>query len=103
MERICPVAADVCNCPQSDLVRGLIPEEAKPPSNVCVKLRTIGSRVRSVTWRHVHHVLCDEVDKELFAVARRKVVNREMDPHGCPGSVGARKPNPSFYNERGKA
>jgi hypothetical protein len=83
-ERIGSVSADIGGGPQTGPIGGMIREQRELPGDVRVKSRLIVGRIGSVARCHVHHVLRDEVNKELFAIARQNVIGREVDPHGCP-------------------
>jgi hypothetical protein len=86
--RVIPVR--IYGCPPSGPVGRLEVEQTEAPDDLCLQLCPKRSKVRPVARRDPHHLFGKDVKPELLALARRNIVGREMDPHHCARSMGAR-------------
>src|SRR5215471_1519100 len=86
VEAVEVVSAHICRRPPVDPVRRSEVEPFESPGHPSVQTCSEGGRVRSVARRNADYMFGDEVEPELLAVARLKVVSREMDLHSFPRS-----------------
>src|SRR5215470_2660366 len=86
------VPCDIRGRPPATLMGSPEIVERETAGNLCVQLYPKDCRIRPVARGDPHILPRDDIEPILLAVARRHIVGREMDPHGCPTSLGVRRP-----------
>jgi hypothetical protein len=89
MEPVHVPSAYICGGPPTYLVRSPVVEQREPTSDASIELCPKDGGVGTVYQRYFHYMLGNNVEPELLAITRRKIVRGEMHLHRRPGSWGA--------------